>query len=151
MGQLDGRVELPRNRTAASRSTDYCGEPKMTSIVTSIKRHIRRAFMTRAQRRFELVGPPELWEMKRRFQIDFLRKFGLKPEHYLLDIGCGVLRGGIPIIDYLEVGHYYGVEPREKAMAEGRKELAESKLEHKQPHLTVSENLGELSLAREFD
>jgi SAM-dependent methyltransferase len=123
----------------------------MTSIVASIKRQIRRAFMSRAQRRFELVGPPELWEMKRSFQIDFLRRFGLQPQHYLLDIGCGVLRGGIPIIDYLEVGHYYGVEPRAKAMAEGRKELAESKLEHKQPHLTVSENLGELPLAREFD
>lgn len=36
-------------------------------------------------------------------------------------------------------------------MAEGRKELAESKLEHKQPQLKVSENLAALSMAREFD
>src|SRR6478672_3098177 len=123
----------------------------MTSIVASIKRRIRRAFMTRAQRRFELVGPPELWEMKRRFQIDFLRRFGLEPQHYLLDVGCGVLRGGIPIIKYLEVGHYYGIEARGKVLAEGRKELAESKLAHKQPHLTLGEHLGELSLARQLD
>lgn len=118
----------------------------MTSIVASIKRQIRRAFMTRAQRRFELVGPPEFWEMKRSFQIGFLRQHGLQPQHYLLDIGCGVLRGGIPIINYLEVGHYYGVEARPKVLAEGRKELAESKLEHKRPVLTVGEHVGELSL-----
>jgi SAM-dependent methyltransferase len=123
----------------------------MTGIIASVKRRIRRALMTRAQKRFELVGPPELWEMKRSFQIGFLRRFGLEPQHYLLDIGCGVLRGGIPIIDYLEVGHYSGIEPRAKVLAEGRKELAESKLEHKQPYLTVSEHLDELSLAREFD
>ena len=123
----------------------------MTSIVASIKRQIRRAFMTRAQRRFELVGPPEFWEMKRSFQIGFLRQHGLQPQHYLLDIGCGVLRGGIPIINYLEVGHYYGVEARPKVLAEGRKELAESKLEHKRPVLTVGEHVGELSLGREFD
>jgi SAM-dependent methyltransferase len=123
----------------------------MTSIIASVKRGIRRAFMTRAQRRFELVGPPEFWEMKRRFQIDFLRRQGLQPQHYLLDIGCGVLRGGIPIIEYIEVGHYYGIEARAKVLAEGRKELAETKLEHKQPHLTVGEHLGELSLKREFD
>jgi SAM-dependent methyltransferase len=119
--------------------------------MASIKQRIRRVFMTRAQRRFELVGPPELWEMKRSFQIGFLRRFGLEPQHYLLDIGCGVLRGGIPIIEYIDVGHYYGIEARAKVLAEGRKELAESRLEHKQPHLTQGEHVGELSLAREFD
>jgi len=66
----------------------------MTSIVASIKRQIRRAFfLNRAERRFELVGPPELWEMKRRFQIEFLRQFGLQPQHYLLDIGLRRLAG----------------------------------------------------------
>ena len=107
--------------------------------------------MSRTERRFELVGPPEFWEMKRRFQIEFLRKFGLQPRHFLVDIGCGVLRGGVPIIDYLEQGHYFGIEARPNVLDEGRKELRESKLEHKQPQLTVAEHLSNVSLGRKFD
>jgi SAM-dependent methyltransferase len=123
----------------------------MGAILSAVKRRIRRAFMSRAQRRFELVGPPELWEMKRRYQIEFLRRFGLQPHHYLVDIGCGVLRGGVPIIDYLEAGHYYGIEARAYVLEEGRKELRESGLEHKKPNLIVAEYLADVSLDRKFD
>ena len=123
----------------------------MKSIFASVKRKIRLALMTPTQRRYELVGPPELWEMKRRIQIDFLRKSGLQPHHYLLDIGCGVLRGGIPLIEYLEEGHYYGIEARSKVLAEGRKLLGKSGLEHKKPHLMVGEHLRDVSLGREMD
>ena len=123
----------------------------MGRILAAVKRRVRRALMSRAERRFELVGPPELWEMKRRFQIDFLRKFGLQPQHYLVDIGCGVLRGGVPIIDYLETGHYFGLEARAKVLGEGREELQESGLAHKEPHLMVAEHLSTVTLGRLFD
>ncbi len=88
-------------------------------------RLIRRLFRSKkaSTERHSHVGAPEGWELKRRFQIDFLKKQGLKPEHYLLDIGCGTLRGGIPIIDYLDKGHYYGIEVRDFVLDEGRKEL----------------------------
>jgi cyclopropane fatty-acyl-phospholipid synthase-like methyltransferase len=52
--------------------------------------------------RHSLVGPGKLWEMKRAFQIHFLQSVGLTSDQYLLDLGCGTLRGGIPIIKYLE-------------------------------------------------
>jgi cyclopropane fatty-acyl-phospholipid synthase-like methyltransferase len=123
----------------------------MGTILAAVKHRIRRAFMSRTQRRFELVGPPELWEMKRRFQIEFLRRQGLQPQHYLVDIGCGVLRGGVPIIDYLEAGHYYGIEARAYVLEEGRKELQESGLAHKDPHLVNATHLGDVSLGRQFD
>ena len=54
------------------------------------------------EKRASLVGPPKLWQSKRDCQIKFLLEHGLKQDHYLLDLGCGVLRGGIPIINYLE-------------------------------------------------
>jgi SAM-dependent methyltransferase len=69
----------------------------------------------------------------------------------LVDIGCGVLRGGVPIIDYLLEGHYYGIEARPNVLEEGREELRESKLEHKKPHLMVAERLANVSLGRKFD
>jgi len=60
---------------------------------------------------------------------------GLLPKHRLLDIGCGVLRGGIPLIEYLDAGHYVGVEARTEVLKEARKELAKSGLEGKRPLL----------------
>jgi SAM-dependent methyltransferase len=101
--------------------------------------------------RHALVGPADLWQMKRQFQIEFLRGVGLKPHHQLLDLGCGTLRGGIPLIDYLDHGHYAGVEVRGEVLDEGRRELAESGLISKQPQLVHCERLAQLDLGRKFD
>jgi SAM-dependent methyltransferase len=90
---------------------------------------------TRPSARHAEVGSADLWAITRRFQFDFLVSRGLRPEHRLLDIGCGTLRGGIPLIDYLEEGHYVGIEARGEVLAEARKELAEAGLEHKRPLL----------------
>jgi cyclopropane fatty-acyl-phospholipid synthase-like methyltransferase len=100
--------------------------------------------------RHGLVGQARLWEMKRNFQIRFLRSQGLRPEHRLLDVGCGTLRGGLPLIDYLHAEHYTGVEVRANVLAEGRQELAEAGLEHKRPALIHADDLSDLSLG-EFD
>lgn len=105
----------------------------------------------RARKRHGLVGPAALWEMKRRFQIDFLRRQGLLPSHELLDLGCGTLRGGIPLIDYLETGHYAGIDVRDEVIGEARKELEEHGLAHKLPELVATPDLAGLALPRTFD
>jgi hypothetical protein len=46
-----------------------------------------------------------LWDEIGRLQFNFLVAQGLKPEHYLLDVGCGTFRGGVHFIRYLETGH----------------------------------------------
>lgn len=42
---------------------------------------------------------------------NLLLKLGLQKHHNLLDIGCGSLRVGIHLINYLEQSHYHGIEP----------------------------------------
>lgn len=106
---------------------------------------------SRRSRRHALVGPGELWLIKRRFQSDFLLAHGLRPEHRLLDIGCGTLRGGLPLIEYLDAGHYVGVEARKKALDEGYKELAEAGLEGKSPTLIHSADPQQVSLKEPID
>jgi cyclopropane fatty-acyl-phospholipid synthase-like methyltransferase len=91
--------------------------------------------------RHSLVGPGKLWEMKRAFQIHFLQSVGLTSDQYLLDLGCGTLRGGIPIIKYLEPGHYCGIETREHVLREGKQELIDSGLQDRVPHLLHIDNL----------
>ena len=102
-------------------------------------------------RRAALVGPPDQWAALRRFQFEFLTSNGLQPDHRLLDIGCGTLRGGIPLIEYLHAGNYTGVEVRAEVLDEARKELAQSGLAHKEPVLIHAEDPAEIRSGDPFD
>jgi len=73
------------------------------------------------------------------------------PEHYVLDLGCGVLRGGLPIIEYLHEGHYYGIESRKAVLDEGVSALQEAGLQSKSPTLLVIDDLSKAMLDRKFE
>ena len=123
----------------------------MKDVLKALKRRVSSLAYTNAKRRHALVGPADLWKMKRDFQIQFLKDMKLKLEHYLLDIGCGTLRGGIPLIDWLQDGHYFGVEARAKALDEARNELREAGLEGKKSTLLLSPDISQLTIERTFD
>lgn len=93
----------------------------------------------------------KLWEIQRQFQIAFLKDHGLEPHHLLLDFGCGPLRGGIPIIEYLDAGNYRGVDVNKEAIDEARKELREHQLEYKLPRLTHIKSIDSIRLPLLFD
>lgn len=50
------------------------------------------------------------WEEIGTLQRDFLISRGLHPNMKLLDVGCGSLRAGTLLVDYLEPGNYFGVD-----------------------------------------
>ena len=121
--------------------------------IQNTSRRIQRklgSFIDPKQKRHTLVVSPELYKKSRDFQIKFLKDMGLLPEDYLLDIGCGTLVGGIPIIRYLEKSHYYGIETRPDVLEEARKELLESKLTQKTPVL-LSEDFRETLYQQEYE
>jgi SAM-dependent methyltransferase len=88
------------------------------------------------------VGPPGFWKQTRDFQIDFLRKRGLRPEHNFLDLGCGVLRGGLPLIEYLAPGRYTGADLRESCILESGRLISEFDLTEKRPQLLSTSCFG---------
>jgi cyclopropane fatty-acyl-phospholipid synthase-like methyltransferase len=106
---------------------------------------------TKEFKRHALVGPPKLWKMKQKFQIEFLKEQGLHQSNKLLDIGCGTLRGGIPLIKFLNEGNYFGIEVREKVLAEGLQELKYYNLEYKNPHLVHFFQFKDLDFCTKFD
>jgi len=61
-----------------------------------------------------------MWEEIGRLQFDFMVTRGLEPHHYLLDIGCGSLRGGIHFIRYLDAGHYVGLDKNSRLLKAGQ-------------------------------
>ena len=101
--------------------------------------------------RHGLVGRDDLATMKRAFQIGFLRRRGLEPHHRLLDVGCGTLRGGIPIIEHLDAEHYVGIEARPQVVEEARAELREHGLETKSPRLVCADDPRTVNLDERFD
>jgi SAM-dependent methyltransferase len=111
----------------------------------------RLGLTSTVERRQGMVGPSHLWKMKRDFQIRFLKSIGMAPEHYVLDLGCGVLRGGLPIIDYLNKGHYCGIEARKTALDEGVRALHEAGLQSKVPTLLVIDDLSRATLNQKFE
>ena len=111
-------------------------------------------FATPQERRHSLSGPvghPGIWKLKRDYQISFLKQRRLESHHHLLELGCGTLRGGLPIIDFLQEGHYYGIDARGIALEEARNELAESNLEDKHPTLILAADLTSVDLDRTFE
>ena len=88
-----------------------------------------------------------MWEELGRLQFDTLLREGLETRHRLLDIGCGALRGGIHFIEYLDRGHYAGIDISEGILDAGRRLLPSDLGEKKAPVLIQNKDL-EL---KEFD
>jgi SAM-dependent methyltransferase len=89
------------------------------------------------------VGTPsrDHWLALGRLQFDYLMGHGLKPSDRFLEIGCGNLRAGRMIIDYLDAGHYYGVDISPDILFAAQSTLAEYKLQAKLPYLTPVSDL----------
>ena len=92
-----------------------------------------------------------LWEEIGALQLDFLVRQGLAPHHHVLDVGCGALRCGIPIISYLEADHYCGLDMNASLIEAGCNELKAAGLEGKLPKLVVSDKFEVGAFGRRFD
>jgi SAM-dependent methyltransferase len=99
----------------------------------------------------DMVGRADEFELKRAFQMRFLVEHGLKPGVSLVDIGCGVLRGGLPIIRELDPRRYCGIDVRAECIRMAKREVRRAKLSHKKPTLLHCADLGALRLDRRFD
>src|SRR6058998_773287 len=51
----------------------------------------------------------ESWLASGQMQFDYLLGHGLAPSMRMLEVGCGNLRAGQLLIDYLGTGNYYGI------------------------------------------
>ena len=81
-----------------------------------------------------------LWDEMGSWQFDLVVRNGLRPNHYLLDVGCGSLRAGVHFIPYLTTGHYLGIDKEAELIRLGiEQELGEQLYRNKTPQLLISE------------
>jgi SAM-dependent methyltransferase len=87
-----------------------------------------------------------------RYMFDFLVESGLRPEHRLLDFGCGALRLGVWAIDYLGPGNYFGVDSHLESLEAGAAyEIPLHALESKRPRLLWSQDFALSHFGTQFD
>ncbi len=98
------------------------------------------------------VGAPEGYDISGALQFNLLTFLGLRQEHYLLDIGCGSLRGGRLFIVYLEPERYYGIEPQQWLVEEAiAKEVGQDLIDLKRPVFSNDSHFGLTTFGRQFD
>lgn len=98
------------------------------------------------------VGAAESYDIAGALQFNLLTFLGLREDHYLLDIGCGSLRGGRLFISYLAPDHYYGLEPEDWLVQEGiAKEVGHDLIDLKRPVFSNDSEFTLTTFGQQFD
>lgn len=66
--------------------------------------------------------------------LDILQASGLRPEHTVVDYGCGSFRLGRALIEHLEPGKYWGLDVAEEFLRMGIAHLGPKLIGEKRPH-----------------
>jgi hypothetical protein len=98
------------------------------------------------QQRAEMLGertflgvPIRDFEKGGRELLVYLLNAGLNPDSKVIDIGCGVLRGGYWVIHFLDRNCYFGIEPHAGRLEMGVNTILEPEtLEDKRPRFDIN-------------
>jgi hypothetical protein len=82
--------------------------------------------------------------------LDVLLTYGLKPEHVVVDYGCGSFRLGKALIEHLDPGHYWGLDVIGEFLESGMALLEPELKARKRPNARVisAESLAETAAAK---
>lgn len=91
-------------------------------------------------------------EISGQLQFELLKQEGCMPTSRVLEIGCGCLNAGIPVIRYLERENYVGIDPNEWLRQAALKQKEVQKLvEEKNARFLNVNDFDSSSLGIEFD
>ena len=113
----------------------------------------------RLQKMAELLGnkkflgvPIENFETGGREQLIYLLAAGINPSSKVVDLGCGVLRGGYWLIHFLDSGCYCGIEPHRERLEMGIHRILEQEiLESKRPRFDTNAHFDTSVFCEKFD
>jgi SAM-dependent methyltransferase len=121
------------------------------STRTRIARIARRVGVRKPTTRWHRHAVGGRWEQIGALQFDFLVAEGLTPAHHLLDVGCGSLRGGVRFVDFLDSGHYFGIDQNAQLLTAGERELERAGVTGKHPTLVAGSDFAVAHLGQSFD
>jgi hypothetical protein len=130
-----------------------------TSAATEYNLIAERTQGTSVQARAELLGaktflgvPVKDFEAAGREQLAYLLRAGLTPPSKVVELGCGVLRGGYWIIHFLNPGCYYGIEPHQDRLRSGIHVILEPEtLQSERPSFDMNDRFDTSVFRKKFD
>lgn len=98
------------------------------------------------------VGAAEGYDIMAATQFSIMTLLGLRQDDYLLDIGCGSLRGGRLFIPYLQPKRYHGIEPEMWLVEHGiENEVGRDLIELKRPVFSDNDEFRLTIFDQQFD
>jgi len=86
------------------------------------------------------------------WQYEFLKREGLRPGHYVADVGCGSLAGGIHLLPYMDQDHYWGIESNRPLFEAGvNEELARAGVAADRGHFVINDRFDISDIPHRFD
>lgn len=103
-------------------------------------------------KRTNYTGPVDKYDFMGAWQFSILFQLGLRHYNSLLDFGAGTLRLGRFLIQYLDEGHYFAIEPKPGLIQEGKRlnHLTEQ-FKNKKPNIRISGDCNMAIFKRKFD
>jgi hypothetical protein len=96
--------------------------------------------------------PVKDFERGGREQLIYLLSAGLNPDSRVVDLGCGVLRGGYWLIHFLNPACYCGIEPHAQRLAMGINTILEPEVvEAKRPRFDTNTYFDTSVFGEKFD
>jgi hypothetical protein len=119
-------------------------------IARFANRFVKHLYALRWGSHREAIGGE--WDIMGPAQLNFMKSSGLKPQHKLLDVDCGSLRGGVRFISYLDESNYYGIEKEASLVKAGLEiEVPRYRLQDKKPNVFVIDDFDISSQEVHFD
>jgi ABC-type polysaccharide/polyol phosphate transport system ATPase subunit len=98
------------------------------------------------------VVPGGRWEEAGLWQFEFLKREGLRPHHFVLDMGCGSLAGAFHLLQHMEPHRYWGVETNRAAFDAGvTSELVPFGVAPEAGHFVINDRLDLDEIPHSFD
>jgi ABC-type polysaccharide/polyol phosphate transport system ATPase subunit len=92
------------------------------------------------------------WDEEGAWVFDFLRQRGLRPDQYVLDMGCGSLSAASRLLPFMEQSHYWGFERDVELFVAGVQiELPRAGVRPERGHFVVNDDFDLSSVPHVFD
>jgi ABC-type polysaccharide/polyol phosphate transport system ATPase subunit len=92
------------------------------------------------------------WDEEGAWVSDFLRRQGLRPDHYVLDVGCGSLAAATRLLPYMEQSRYWGFEKNMELFVAGvQVELPRAGVRAERGHFIVNDDFDLAGSPHAFD
>jgi ABC-type polysaccharide/polyol phosphate transport system ATPase subunit/SAM-dependent methyltransferase len=92
------------------------------------------------------------WSEQGAWVFEFLRRQGLQPSHYVLDMGCGSLAAASRLLPYMEQSHYWGFDRNVELFVAGvQVELPRAGVRPERGHFVLNEDFNLSEIPHTFD